>query len=116
LAAGKIAPEEMPITTGERQRTDKIRIAPGYDFVQLAAGSQLPRGAYNVDALAKFLGEVDDEGRATDSFKAAFDAMELIDGNGLKEEQVAGLDVWKIDAVVSEARKNIKIAGQHTLA
>jgi hypothetical protein len=90
LAAGKITAKELPIATGQGQRGDTVRVAPGYDFVQLAAGSQLPRGAYNVDALAKFLGEVDDEGRATDSFKAAFDAMELIDGNGLKEEQVAG--------------------------
>ena len=46
---------------------------------------------YTIDALAKFLGEVKEDTKwATEAFKATFGAMELIDGNGLKEEQVAG--------------------------
>ena len=113
MAAGKITAKELPIATGERQRTDAIRVAPGFDIGQKVAGDLLPPRSYTVQALAKFLGEVGSDDKATESFKATFGAMELIDGNGLKEEQVAGLDVWKIDAVVSEARKNIKIAVQH---
>ena len=56
LAAGRITAAELPIATGERQRTDKIRIAPGFNTGQSAAGGTLPPSAYTVDALAKFLG------------------------------------------------------------
>jgi hypothetical protein len=64
-----------------------------------------PPNAYTTDALAKFLGEVNEsDGKATESFKATFGALELIDGNGLKESDVAGLEVWKIDAPCSSTR------------
>jgi hypothetical protein len=86
LAAGKITAKELLITTGERQRTDAIRIAPGFSFGQLSAGQQLPPKAYSVESLAVFLGEVNVNGRPTDSFRATFGALELIDGNGLKED------------------------------
>jgi hypothetical protein len=100
LAAGKITAKELPIATGERQRTDKIRVAPGFGVEQSSAGGILSRGTYTADGLAKFLGEVKDNGHATDAFFATFGALELIDGNSLKENDVVGLELWKIDAVV----------------
>ena len=67
------------------QRTEKIRVAPGFATVDRelsAAGGILPHGAYTVDALAKFLGEIkEDSGAATESFKATFGALEPMDGN-----------------------------------
>ena len=109
MAAGKITAKELPIPP--HTKPGYIRWAPG--FSSGSPATQTTSHSYTIDGLAKFLGEVGSDDKATESFKATFGAMELIDGNGLKEEQVAGLDVWKIDAVVSEARKNIKIAVQH---
>jgi hypothetical protein len=101
LAAGKITAKELPIATGQGKRTDTIRLAPGFDIERFPAGGILPPLAYTIDALARFLGETKERGEATESFKATFGALELIDGNGLKEGDIAGLEVWKIDAVVT---------------
>jgi hypothetical protein len=107
LAAGRITAQELPIATGERQRTDAIRIAPGFSTVdrgQWKAGSLLPPNAYTTDALAKFLGEVNEsDGKATESFKATFGALELINANGLKEGDVAGLDVYQEQSIRSRS-------------
>ena len=47
----------------------------------------MPLGAYTIDGLAKFLGEVDDTGHATHGFKDTFGALELIDGKGLTDSE-----------------------------
>jgi hypothetical protein len=113
LAAGKITAKELPIATGERQRTDKIRVAPGFDVAQFRAGAGLPNAAYTTDAIAKFLGEIDERGEASHDFRATFNALELMaSDNILEEKDVAGLEVWKIDAVVYQAKKNKAAADQ----
>jgi hypothetical protein len=106
LGSGQIKPEEMPIATGERQRTDKIRVAPGFSVGQSAASGALPPGAYTVDGLAKFLGEVkeDTTGWATEAFKAAFGALELISEGYLAESAIKGLDQWWRVGEVASAR------------
>lgn len=58
-----------------------------------------------MDSLARFLGEVKDRGEATDSFRATFGALQLMADNSLKESEVEGLEVWKIDAVVTQAKE-----------
>jgi hypothetical protein len=97
LAAGKITAKELPIPSDTRK--DFIKYAPGFERV--APAPNVPYCSYTVDGLAKFLGEVDGADHASHDFKATFGALELIDGNGLKEGDIAGLEVWKIDAVVS---------------
>jgi hypothetical protein len=90
LAEGKIAPKEMPIITGERQRNDAIRVAPSFVESQLLASQQLPTGAYTVEALAKFLGEVGSDGRPHAGFRAMFGALELLSEGYLTEAQIKG--------------------------
>jgi hypothetical protein len=46
---------------------------------------------YTVDGLANFLGEVGPDGKATEAFKATFSALELLDGNKLKESEITGI-------------------------
>src|ERR1700722_4413359 len=63
---GLILPKEMPFAIGEAQRTDQIRVAPGYAAGTIPSSRNnsgtesvlLPRGAYTTDGLAKFLGFV----------------------------------------------------------
>jgi len=74
LADGKITAEEMAVA--EDTRKDAIRYAPGFGPVPLAVHVPHP---YTIDALAKFLGAVRDDGHATEDFKAAFSALELIE-------------------------------------
>jgi hypothetical protein len=113
LAAGKITAKELPIATDQGQRTDKIRMAPGFDVAKYPAGGTLPIGAYTANGLAKFLGEVKERGEYSDDFRATFNALELLaTDNGLEEKDVAGLEVWKIDAVVYQAKKNKAAADQ----
>jgi hypothetical protein len=100
LAAGKITAKELPIDP--KTNTSSVRYAPGYASIPPA--ERIPSQPYTIDGLAKFLGEVKDDGHAQDAFRATFGALELIDGNGLKESDIAGLEVWKVDAVVSHAR------------
>jgi hypothetical protein len=84
LAAGRITASELPIATGQGKRADTIRVAPGFGVEKWTASGLLPSCAYTVDALAKFLGEVDErDGKATEAFKATFGALELMDGKNL---------------------------------
>ena len=77
LAAGKITAKELPILRNDTM----LRYAPGFGKEPPPAA---PNHPYTVEGLAKFLGELK-EGTwfATESFKATFGALELIDGNGL---------------------------------
>ena len=85
LAAGKITAKELPIPDGAGKQ--HIRYAPGFSFIAPAQQASFP--SYTIDALAKFLGEVDKAGHATHDFRDTFGALELIDGNGLKEGDIA---------------------------
>ena len=72
--AGKIAPDEMPISNPKM-----LRFAPSYSVggKTPAPGESHP---YTVDALAKFLGLVKQKSQEPkDSFHAAFGAIELIE-------------------------------------
>jgi hypothetical protein len=70
LGEGKITPEEMPVPPDTRK--DHIRYAPGFGGGP-SADRVLP---YTVEALAKFLGEVQPNNAPRESFRAAFDALE----------------------------------------
>jgi hypothetical protein len=97
LAKGKITDKELPVLRNDTT----IRYAPGFGKEMAPA---LPnKHPYTVDGLAKFLGgeAIDDTGHASHTFKATFGMLELVDGKGLKEADIAGLEVWKIDAVVT---------------
>jgi hypothetical protein len=80
----------MPISIEQGQRSDAIRIAPSYIETKLLAGAQLPSGAYTVEALAKFLGEVGSDGRPHAGFRAMFGALELLSEGYLTEAQIKG--------------------------
>jgi hypothetical protein len=78
LGAGKIKPEEMPVSDDTRKNV--IRYAPGFGR-STAAGDR----PYTVDGLARFLGEVKSNGEAHEAFRAAFGALELISEGYLAE-------------------------------
>jgi hypothetical protein len=101
---GKILPKEMPFAIGEAQRTDQIRVAPGYAAGTIPSSRNssvvestiLPKTSYTIDGLANFLGFViPSTKRATQSFIAAFGAEELIDDGVLKESQIRGLSAQR---------------------
>ncbi len=82
LGEGKITPEEMPIDP--KTKTEYIRYAPGYTTMS-PAGAAHP---YTVEALAKFLGELDGRDEPHAAFKNAFASLELISRGRLTEAQI----------------------------
>jgi hypothetical protein len=89
---GLILPKEMPFKKEQGQRTDLIRVAPGYQTGGIADSATLPPTAYTIDGLADFLGFIRPQTkRASESFIAAFGAEELIADGVLKESQIKGL-------------------------
>jgi hypothetical protein len=104
--AGKILPKEMPFKKEQGQRTDLIRVAPGYSSGSVTGSVILPKTAYTVDGLAKFLGFVKaTSDTPTNSFIAAFGAEELIDDGVLKESQIKGLSAERLGELVISVRK-----------
>jgi hypothetical protein len=65
LGEGKIRSEEMPVPPDTNKKY--IRYAPGFG----GASTEKRLAPYTVDALAHFLGEVQDNGRARESFRHA---------------------------------------------
>jgi hypothetical protein len=92
-----ILPKEMPFKTEQGQRTDLIRVAPGYISGSSTGSVPLPPTAYTVDGLAKFLGFVKaDSQKPTNSFIAAFGAEELIADKVMTESQIKGLSAERL--------------------
>jgi hypothetical protein len=55
---------------------------------------------YTVASVATFLGEVRADGDARESFRAAFDALELMSEGYLTEAQIKGLEMWRFREVI----------------
>jgi hypothetical protein len=57
--------------------------------VKYNAGVVLPSAIYTINSLATFLGAINEVGFATEDFKAAFAALELIEDGFIKESAIA---------------------------
>lgn len=98
----------MPFVTGERQRTDRIRVAPSYSTSE---SDVLPLTAYTLTGLAAFLGFVKPKSQEpTSSFVAAFGAEELIADGVLRESQIKGLSAERLGELAISVRKQRDIA------
>ena len=94
--------------TGERQRTDRIRVAPSYSTSE---SDVLPLTAYTLTGLAAFLGFVKPKSQEpTSSFVAAFGAEELIADGVLRESQIKGLSAERLGELAISVRKQRDIA------
>jgi hypothetical protein len=111
---GLILPKEMPFAIGEAQRTDQIRVAPGYVAGTISSSRNssvvestiLPKTSYTLDGLANFLGFIiPSTKRATQSFIAAFGAEELIADGVMKESQIKGLSAERLGELVISVRE-----------
>lgn len=109
--AGKILPKEMPFKKEQGQRTDLIRVAPGYNSGSIVESTTLPLQAYTLDGLANFLGFIiRSTKRATQSFIAVFGAEELIADKILKESQIKGLSAERLgELVISVANSAMRL-------
>jgi hypothetical protein len=103
LGEGKISAKEMPVPPDTRQ--DHIRHAPGFG----GASTEKRLVPYTVESLAKFLGETKDNGtQARESFRAAFDALELISEGYLTEAQIK-----RLHSVQRRARNSVQSPSAH---
>ena len=102
------AAEAAVVASMNEQERNAIRIAPGFATAtaeQVGPNGELPDKAYTVEALATFLGQTDENGKATDAFVDAFRANELIAAGRLTEEAIRTLDADGLKDAIREAVK-----------